>query len=207
MVIQKVNVRNGPGTEFELIGVLNSNDLVFITGRDAAGEWIQIEFAGAPDGLGWVTADFLQAADIESAPLIGAAVEETPTLTVEMPTTAPAARTAEQDGDSMQSPLAATIFSATGSRALQVSGDISAPDGDAEDWIQFKSQGNAVSIQVTCPNAALRAELWNNGKSVGDFSCGAASHINIAPGSDYFLRLIQSEVGYTSYILNLEVIP
>ena len=83
MVIQKVNVRSGPGTEYELLGTLNPNDLVFIIGRDAGNKWIQIEFAGAPDGKGWVTAEFLQVADIESVPQIGA-VEETPTPMVEI---------------------------------------------------------------------------------------------------------------------------
>ena len=205
MVIQKVNVRSGPGTEYELLGTLNPNDLVFIIGRDAGNKWIQIEFAGAPDGKGWVTAEFLQVADIESVPQIGA-VEETPTPMVEIPTIT-AAKTAAQDGDSMQSPLAVTIFSPMGSRALQVHGDVSAPDGDIEDWIQFMPQGSIVSIQVTCTDAALRVELWNNGNSVDDFSCGEAVLADVVPGGSYFLRLIQTGTGYTGYVLNLEGIP
>ena len=71
LVIQKVNVRNGPGIEYELLGVLNSNDVVFITGKDPSGAWIQIEFANAPDGKGWVTAEFLQMGNIETVPIIG----------------------------------------------------------------------------------------------------------------------------------------
>lgn len=204
-VIQKTNVRNGPGTEFELLGVLNSNDVIFITGRDASGAWIQIEFASAPDGKGWVTAEFLQA-DMENAPLIGTAVDETPAPIVEMPTAA-SAMTAAQDGDSMQSPLAVTVFSATGSRALQARGDISAPNGDAEDWIQFTTFGGVVEVQVMCSSTTLRAELSNHEKLVDSFSCGEQFTVQAATGSNYFLRLIQSEDGYTEYILNLEVIP
>jgi hypothetical protein len=151
-----------------------------------------------------VTVEFLQA-DIESLPLIGAAAELTPTPTVEMPTAA-VARTAAQDGDSMQSPLAMVAFSVTGSRALQVRGDVSAPNGDTEDWFQFTTFGGVVTIHVTCSNNPLRVELWNNEKSVNNFSCGEQFTVQAAAGSNYFLRLIQNEAGYTDYILNLEVI-
>ncbi len=37
----------------------------------------------------------------------------------------------------MQAPLAETVFSPTGTQILQVSGDLSAPSGDAEDWIKI----------------------------------------------------------------------
>ena len=42
LVIQKINVRNGPAATFESLGVLNPNDVVFITGKDPSGAWIQI---------------------------------------------------------------------------------------------------------------------------------------------------------------------
>jgi uncharacterized protein YraI len=201
IVLQKVNVRSGPDIASELLGVLNSNDLVFITGRDAESKWIQIEFASAPDGKGWVTAEFLQAENLESVPQLGVAAEATPVPTDGNSTPTASAKMAVQDGDSMQSPLARVVFSATGSRALQLQGDVSAPDGDMEDWVQFTSQGDTVSIEVTCP---IRTELWNNGNAVGNFPCGGASLAKVTPGKDYFLRLIQNGSGYTDYILNLE---
>jgi uncharacterized protein YraI len=207
MVTQRVNVRSGPGLESELLGVLNSNDLVFITGRESSGKWIQIEFADAPDGKGWVTAEFLQADNLDNVPLVGGIVEETPAPTIETPAMDSTVKTAFQDGDSMQSPLTQASLSPMTSRALQVNGDVSAPDGDAEDWIQFTSQSSAVSIQVTCPNNALNVELWNNGKPVGGFPCGEASVINVQPGDDYFLRLLQNGAGYTMYVLRLEIVP
>jgi hypothetical protein len=202
-------VRNGPGTEYELLGVLNSNDVIFITGKDTSGAWIQIEFAGAPDGKGWVTAEFLQMGNIESVPLISAAADETPTPTVAAPESI--AMLAVQDGDSMQAPLAAAIFSPTGSRILQVSGDVSAPDGDVEDWIQLSTYGEVVAIQVTCSSNTLRVELWNNGKPTDDLlpSCGERSFVSVASNSSYFLRLSESDAdktGYTNYILSVESI-
>jgi uncharacterized protein YraI len=204
LVIQKVNVRNGPGTTYESLGVLNSNDVVFITGRDSSGKWIQIEFAGAPDGRGWLTAELLQADGLENAPLIGAAAEATPIPTVEIPISL----SAILDGDSMQSPLATASLSPTGSRALQLNGEVSAPDGDVEDWIQFSVTNNRViKIEAVCSSTALRVELWKNENPVRDFSCGKPALENIEAGSNYFLRLIQNEPGYTGYALNLEVIP
>jgi len=201
LVTQKVNVRSGPGTTYESLGALNPNDVVSIIGRDAEGEWIQIEFAGASDGKGWLAAEFMQAADIENVPQVGTAEEAMPAPTVEV---ASPAGTAAQDDDSMQSPLAKVSFSPTGSQALQVNGDVST-DGDAEDWIQFSAPSNALSIRLTCSSPSLRAELWNNGMAMSNFSCGQASTANIQPGNDYFLRLIQNEAGSTDYVLNLEV--
>ncbi|CAG1010608.1 hypothetical protein ANAEL_03987 [Anaerolineales bacterium] len=207
MVTQRVNVRSGPGLESELLGVLNSNDLVFITGREPGGKWIQIEFAGAPDGKGWVTAEFLQADNLDSVPMVDGKVAETSTPTVATPAMDSTVKTAFQDGDSMQSPLTKASLSPMTSRALQVNGDVSAPDGDAEDWIQFTSQSSAVSIQVTCPNNALSVELWNNGKSMGDFPCGETSVATVQPGDNYFLRLLQNGTGYTMYVLQLKIVP
>jgi uncharacterized protein YraI len=203
LVTQKVNVRTGPGTTYELVGALNPNDVVFITGRDSGNKWIQIEFVGAPDGRGWVTAEFLQAGNLDTVPQIGTATEEPAKPTAVSPSNV----SAVPDGDSMQNPLTAAFFSPTGSRALQINGDVSAPNGDAEDWIQFTSQIRNVSIQVTCQEATLRGEIWNNGKPVDDFSCGEIFMTNLAPGVDYFLRLLQNETGYTSYDLRLEALP
>jgi len=208
LVIQKINVRNGPGTEYELLGVLNSNDVVFITGKDPGGTWMQIEFASAPDGKGWVTAEFLQVGNLDSVPLIGAAVVEATSMAV-TPTPGALVTSAMQDGDSMQAPLALVVFSPSSSRALQMFGDVSAPDGDVEDWIQFTTDGGVVSIRLTCSGDALRAELWNDQKPVHGFSllCGDESFVRVTPNSSYFLRLSESDMnghGYTKYILNLE---
>jgi len=209
LAIQKINVRNGPGTEYELLGVLNSRDVVFITGKDAGGQWIQIEFASAPDGKGWVTAEFLQMGNMEDVPLIGVVVDETATTTGATSTPNAIAASAMQDGDSMQAPLAMASFSPTGSRSLQLSGDVSAPNGDTEDWIQFTTNGGVVAIQATCSSNTLRLELWKDGKPVDGLllSCGDKSFVTAASNNIYFLRLSAvsaNKPGYVSYFLNVE---
>jgi uncharacterized protein YraI len=207
LVIQKVNVRNGPGIEYELLGVLNSNDVVFITGKDPSGAWVQIEFLSAADRKGWVTAEFLKLGNIESVPLVEGAANETAIPTDATPAPNSIAMTAMQDGDSIQTPLAVTVISSTGSLALQVNGDVSAPNGDLEDWIQFTTDGEVVAIQVTCPGNTLRVELWKNEKPVDVLPCGDKSFVTVTPNSNYFLRLSESSgnnPGYTSYILRVE---
>ena len=56
---------------YDSLGVLSPNDVVFITGKDPSGAWMQIEFANAPDGKGWVASEFLKVDNLDSLPVIG----------------------------------------------------------------------------------------------------------------------------------------
>jgi len=58
-VTAQINVRSGPASSFESLGMLNSNERVFITGRTLNGVWLQIEYASAPSGRGWVAAAYV----------------------------------------------------------------------------------------------------------------------------------------------------
>ncbi len=131
LVIQKINVRSGPAASFDSLGVLNPKDVVFITGKDPSGAWMQIEFVNAPEGIGWAALEFLQVENVDSLPIVGNIEQATPSGN----TTEPAVirLPAIQDGDSMQTPLVVGTFSVAGSRALQINGYISAPDGDGEE--------------------------------------------------------------------------
>lgn len=53
-ILDEVNVRLGPGVEYEKVGVLTAGQWAPAVGRTAAGEWIQIIYLGAPDNLAWV---------------------------------------------------------------------------------------------------------------------------------------------------------
>jgi hypothetical protein len=53
-ILDEVNVRLGPGVEYTKVGVLTAGQWAPAVGRSAAGEWIQIEYLGSPDGLAWV---------------------------------------------------------------------------------------------------------------------------------------------------------
>jgi uncharacterized protein YraI len=54
-----VNVRSGPGIKYEKIGTLPTGSIVPAVGISLAGEWIQIEFAAGPNGLGWVYGSYV----------------------------------------------------------------------------------------------------------------------------------------------------
>ncbi|MBI3152612.1 MAG: SH3 domain-containing protein [Chloroflexi bacterium] len=210
LVIQKINVRSGPGTTYETLGELNPNDVVFLIGKDESGAWIQIEFANSADGKGWAALEFLQVENADALPVIGIASPTAEALENGEATPTDAPLPAMLDGDSMQSPLASLSFSALGARAAQVNGDVSSPDGDTEDWIEFKSYNGKVGFQLTCQGVGLQIELWNSGQVVDTFAlaCMEIRLLNVAADSVYLLRLSEintNEIHYTKYTLILKV--
>ncbi len=209
LVIQKINIRSGPGASYETLGILNPNDVVFITGRDPGGAWIQIEFAAAADGKGWAALEFLQVDNLDSIPVIEDAAQTETQTDPEPQSGAPL--TAAQDGDSMGSPLAKVLLSPSGARAFQISGEVSAPEGDAEDWVEFTSESGSIAIRVSCTGVAPRVELWNNGTPVDSFSlaCGGRQLLKLSPNISYHLRVFapgSNEAFYTKYVLSVEAL-
>ncbi len=55
-VPELVNVRTGPETTYEKVGVLISGQTAPALGRTALGEWIAIDYPAAPEGIAWVYA-------------------------------------------------------------------------------------------------------------------------------------------------------
>lgn len=52
----QINVRSGPGTSYEKVGVLLANQTVPAKGKSSGGEWILIDYPGVPEGKAWVYA-------------------------------------------------------------------------------------------------------------------------------------------------------
>ena len=217
VVIQQVNVRSGPGTDFNALGTLNPKDVVTLTGKDANGIWLQIAFVNGPGGKGWVTAAFVQANGTESLPIIGGSgdVIGTGTPTVIPPTITPTLVSALQDNDSQQAPAVNITFSPTNTRSIIYSSDVSAPTGDAEDWIQFTPYGNVISANLICTgNGTLKVELWQNNTPLqnwGELSCGENKLLTVNAGQSYLMHLIAQSVSgrleYTHYTLSLSAMP
>ena len=59
VVPDQVNVRSGPGTEYELIGVLIAGQQAPAVGRSVGGDWIQILYPGVPGNVAWVYSPFV----------------------------------------------------------------------------------------------------------------------------------------------------
>jgi pSer/pThr/pTyr-binding forkhead associated (FHA) protein/uncharacterized protein YraI len=81
-----LNVRAGPDTAYDLLGLLPSGTNAEILGRDEGRQWWQIRFNPSPNGIGWVAADpeFSTTYNVDNLPV--SAAPPTPTGT---PTTTP----------------------------------------------------------------------------------------------------------------------
>lgn len=203
VVLSGINVRSGPGIQFELLGVLVQNDVVPVLGKDESGAWLQIEFAESPDGKGWAAVEFLQVDEVETLPVVGAETPEEQEIEV-------TAQTAVLDGDSEGAPLAEFTLAPSALRAFQVGGEVSAPNGDAEDWVTFNAQGVAVTIELICSTQFLQVELWNNGiRSETPPVCGEVMLLKPSAGGLQQVRLFAEGASgqeYARYILKVTVI-
>ena len=56
VVPELVNVRTGPGLDYEKVGALISGQEAPALGRSPGGDWIQIFYAGGPGNVAWVYA-------------------------------------------------------------------------------------------------------------------------------------------------------
>lgn len=57
---EQINVRSGPGTYYDKVGVLLVGQQAPAKGRSAGGEWILIDYPGIPGGLAWVYAPLVE---------------------------------------------------------------------------------------------------------------------------------------------------
>lgn len=55
----QINVRSGPGTEYDRVGTLLANQEVIGKGRTEGGSWILIEYQGGPDNYAWVYSSYV----------------------------------------------------------------------------------------------------------------------------------------------------
>lgn len=65
-----VNVRLGPGTQFPILATAAFNTTGKIVGRSADGQWWVTEMRNSPTGLGWVSASFVEAVNVDNVPVL-----------------------------------------------------------------------------------------------------------------------------------------
>lgn len=209
VVIQQLNVRSGPGTSFNSLGILNADDVVSLTGRNRAGTWLQIEFAGGPLGRGWVSRGFIRADGVEGLPIVSEAGEVlgtgTPADTPLPPT--PTIVPAPLDADSTNRPVETILFERAGTGVLIYNGDVSTPQGDAEDWIAFTPYDNVVFASLQCAgNGSLRAEVVGIGVSLACNEAEKAVPVQANSMNLLHIEAIPSSSGleYVNYILTIK---
>lgn len=216
IVQQQINVRSGPGTGFNSLGTLNAQDVVNLTGKDSNGTWLQIAFSAGSEGKGWVNAAFVRAQGVENLPIVTDSGQVVGTGT---PTAIPAAPTstvmpAWTDNDSASSPLVNVRFELTGTHTLIYDGDISTPQGDAEDWINFQPYTRTVLASLNCMGSgSLRADILEDGASTGvAVACGDLNRpIDVNAGSSYSVHLYTQSTAaalqYIRYTLKIQSAP
>jgi len=214
IIQQQLNIRSGPGTGFNSIGTLNPQDVIYLTGKDANGAWLQIDFPAGPEGKGWVNAAFVQTQAADKLPIVsdsGTVLGTGTPMDTPLPPT-PTVVPAPIDNDSAQAPAINIVFSATGTRSIQYTSDVSAPSGDTDDWIQFTPITQTVYIELTCTgNDLLNVELLQGNQFMANWgSCGSSKEITLPTNMTYLLH-IQAVAGesfnYTQYTLKIISFP
>jgi uncharacterized protein YraI len=215
IIQQKINIRSGPGTSFNSIGTLSPQDAVNVIGKDANGTWLQIEFGAGPEGKGWINAAFVQANGTESLPIVAdtGVVVGTGTPTNIPLTSTPTIVPAWEDGDSPTSPIMSIRFEPSRTHTSIYNGDVSAPQGDAQDWIQFTPYTRAVLLEVSCLGNDLDIEVLQNGLAIqrGEtIHCGSELVFPTEPNLPvviHFSARADGPLKYTSYTLHIKTIP
>lgn len=107
-----VEVRNGPGDEYDLIGFLPEGAEAVITSRDQLTEWWQIQTTLSGDRVGWIKADadLINVADTNNVPIALAPPTPTPNNTS---TPTPAPDTPTPPVASSETPTPTSIATAT----------------------------------------------------------------------------------------------
>jgi hypothetical protein len=88
---------------------------------------------------------------------------------------------------------------------LQANNNISAPDGDNEDWLQFNSFSKNILLEMKCSNNSFHMELRNNDQ-VEDIAilCGQSHALTVETGQPYFLH-IQANSGGSFQFIQYEI--
>jgi hypothetical protein len=235
--ISQLNVRSAPSAESDLLGTIQIATKVQIVGKDPTSTWWVIVYPESPTGTGWVTAQFVQVtAGTENVPVFKDQAQPGPgntsaTVTVPeggaaptveaggaaIPAAAPTLSLAAAfpDGDSAQAPAVSILLTKASVRSLNYSSDLSAPEGDPEDWVQFKlggpsGQQTTVSVVIGCSGSGtLSVELIQNNSVLQGWQEIACVHpgqliLNLFVGAPYNLRIsptqtnnIQKYINYT----------
>jgi len=239
--ISQLNVRSAPSADSNQIGTVSIATNVQIVGKDPTSGWWMILYPDSPTGRGWVAAQFVQVADPSivpvinpqeqttvNAPVTGLAPEPRASSTIEvgsaavLPSTpAPILATAFPDGDSAQSPAVSMTLTRTAMRSFNYNSDISSPEGDPEDWVQFSLDGQTgqqlmVSVVLGCTGSGkLNVELIQNSAVLqgwDNLPCDQQNsqlQLYLYAGAPYYLRLFPAEdntsLSYLAYTLTVQL--
>jgi hypothetical protein len=183
-----------------------------MTGKDPDGAWLQIDFPSGPEGKGWINAAFVQTQGAENLPIVADSgrVVGTGTPTSIPPTPTATLVPAREDNDSVDQPLVSVTFDPAGTRTFVYSGDVSAPDGDPEDWVQFTAFDKRVRVEVSCTGIPPKVALVQNGQVLEEIACETQQVISVVPDVPAQIHIraqSESALRYSSYSVKVSIIP
>jgi uncharacterized protein YraI len=221
----RVNVRSGPATTFDSLGMLEAGTVVSLTGKNTTTSWFQIRYPTAASGYGWVTSQYVQTDSSTDLPVLddygnvvtpGASGAADLLTTPATPTIGPA----HDDGDSSTHPVVCKAFSASGTLRCIYSSQVSAPQGDTADWVEFTPYAATgseahLSLSLACTgNSTLAVELWQGSTLLtgwGNLACGGAeSSLRLSAGQAYLLHLAPASgdgLRLVAYMLTIQDHP
>lgn len=77
----QINLRSGPNTTFDRVGVLLVGQRVPAKGRSPGGEWVMVEYPGVPGGTAWVWSAYIKIEPPVDLPIIEPPPTPTPAVT------------------------------------------------------------------------------------------------------------------------------
>ena len=230
----QLNVREAPSAESAQLGTVTIFAKVQIVGKDPTGGWWMIVYPESATGTGWVTAEFVQVSDPSKVPVINTEPRRRrmPVQRKQAPWVRPEAQNPQRlplrlfwrrltqmaivaVPGSQHYPFTASL------RSFNYSSDISSPEGDPEDWVQFilggqSGQETMVSVVLEpSGSGALNVELVQNGASLQGWEnipCGQRSQLQLTlfAGAPYSLHLWpapgNSSVSYIAYTVIVELV-
>ena len=77
-----LNIRSGPGVAYPVLGVLRADHSAAVSGLSPDGDWLQIAYAGAASGYGWVARRYVVVSgELGNVPIVPAPPLPTPSPT------------------------------------------------------------------------------------------------------------------------------
>ena len=77
----QINVRSGPGTDYDSIGVMIAGQVAAALGRSAGGSWIMVKYPGVASGEGWVYSPLVTLLGGGDLPIVEPPPTSTPRVT------------------------------------------------------------------------------------------------------------------------------
>ena len=228
VVANTMFVRSGPASTYATIGTISAGTSVSMLGRTQNSVWVQIQYTGGTNGIGWVAAAFLKGADLSGLPYFDSVGNPVtlgtpqPTIDPSQPTLTPTGfAAAAPDADSLKNPAVNLKFAPDGPKEFSYSSDLSFPSGDTSDWVAFTpyeptNQATYVYFKLICAgNGGITATLLKDGVPVPEVNvlhCGNyAFAVHVLGGQMYVLQLNEDGSGgplrFNSYTLTISIAP